>query len=208
MAVDYFAQATTMILWAMGAFIVGAVLIGGAFIIWFVLRYFTYKIKLDIYEKVGNSYLSFGREAKEVINRIDPVTNKKASYLLLRIPFKGLKKIPIPPSTMFIPHGTIMATKKKVNLLFKDRLFAPLPITENSPESLTFNPADLLSVLDSWDADHQENLETHRAKAGFWDKYQQFITILSVLGLTMVFWIVIFVLTNGGGGGGGGQLIS
>jgi len=208
MAVDYMAQATTMILWAMGAFIVGTVLVGVSFAFWFLLRYFQYKIKLDIYEKVGGSWLSFGREAKEVINKADPVTGKRRSYLLLRVPFKGQTKIPIPPSTTFIPHGTILTTKKKVNLLFKDRLFAPLPIKEFSDPALSFNSEDLLSVLDSWDADHQENLDTHRAKATFWDKYQQFITIISVLGLTMVFWIVIFVLTNGGTGGGGSQLIS
>lgn len=199
-------QITTGLIWAMVVFVIGSVLIAFAFGILFMSRYFKYKIKLDIYEKVGDGYQSFAREAKEVIHKVSDMNGKRRTYLLLRVPYKGKNKIDLPASASYIPHGTIFATKKKLNLMFTDGIFAPLHIQQNSPEVLNFNPKDLLRVLDSWDQDYAENLETHKAKPGFWDKYQQFITILSVIGMTMIFWILIFVITTGGGAGSPQQI--
>ena len=194
-------------MWAMVTFVTGLVLIGLGMAFLFVYRYMKYKVILDIYEQVGGSFLSFGRQAREVINKVSDQNGKRKTYLLLRVPFKGIKRIPLPDSSKFIPHGTIITTKKKLNLLFTNKVFVPLHIENNSPEVLSYSLEDLPRVLDSWDADYAENLETHKAKPGFWDKYQQFITILSVLGMTMVFWILIFVITRQGIGGGA-QLIA
>jgi len=199
MAVDYASLIYQMAIWGMISFMVGGVLIGLGAVIFWVMRTLKYKIKLDIYEKVGGAYLSYGREAVEVINKQTAGSGKRVTHLLLRVPFKGTKKIPLPDSATFIPHGTLLTTKKKLNLLYTNGLFAPLNVVEHSPPELSFNVEDVLTVLQSWDQDFAENLETHKPKATFWDKYQQFITILSVLSMTMIFWILIFVITRQGG---------
>jgi len=199
MAVDYASLIYQMAIWGMVTFVVGGIIIVFVAVLMYVARTFRYKVKLDIYEKVGGHYLSYGREALEVINKQTAGTGKRVTHLLLRVAFKGTKKIPLPDSATFIPHGTMLTTKKKLNLLYTNGLFAPLNVVENSPAALTFNVEDVLTVLQSWDQDFAENLETHKPKASFWDKYQQFITILSVLSMTMIFWILIFVITRQGG---------
>ncbi len=199
MAIDIMSYAVTMLMWGMFSFIVGVILLGIGVGVMLLIRHLKYKVKLDIYEKVGGAYMGFGRDAREVINKPD-VKGKRHTFLLLRTPFKGYKKIPLPDSASYVPFASkLVGNRKKLNLLFKDTLFAPLPITENSDPAFNFDTKDLLYILNSWDQDYAENLETHKwGEPTFMDKYGMYVLPFSMI---LIMFVLFFILIQQIGGG-------
>lgn len=187
----------TFIMWAFGAVVVGFFLILFGVVMYFAWRFMRYRIKVDIYEQVGKSFVGFGDLARELVNVLED--GKRKTYLQLLKGLKGKKRIPLPESANYIPFGM----RKKLNLIYKDGLFSPLPIEEHSEPALTFNPMNLLSVLSSWDQDYSENLESYRVNPTFWDRYgNQFMWGFLII-MQFVLFLILIMQTQGGGGGGG-----
>ena len=92
--------------------------------------------------------------------------------------------------------------RKKVNLLYKDGLFFPLPIKQTSNEALSYEPSDMLRVLQSWDADYSENLETHRQGGSFWDKWGVSINLWLLIVVQFILALIVISVIKSPGGGG------
>jgi len=187
--------AVTFMIW-MGIALAGGVFIIissiGSYLLWRLMRY---KIRVDIYEKVGDkNFICFSDFAREVVNFDD--NGKRKTFLRLLKGLKGMKKIPLPESHVYIPQGM----RKKLNLVYKDSIMTPLPITENSDPQLTFDPKDMLKVLYSWDQDYSENLETHKTGSGFWDRWGNQISWLILIFTQFILFLILITQQSGGGG--------
>lgn len=166
-------------------------------------RLLKYRIHVDIYEKVGKTFIGFGDYAREVIHSVQG--GKEKTYLQLLKGLKGMKRIPLPESATYIPFGM----RKKVNILYRDGIFCEMPIIENSDPAITFEPSKLLRVLQSWDVLSTRNRELHSPKQGFWDKYgNQFMWGLLIFMQFVLFLILIMQLKGGGGSASLPQLIT
>ncbi len=190
--VDVAGMAGSFFLWGAIALIAGFVilLLGVLFIfLWRILRY---KIKVDIYEKVGEGFIGYTDLAREVFSKDE--NGKRQTFLRLLKGLKGVKKIPLPPSSNYIPFGM----RKKLNLLYKDSLFTPMPIVEHSDPAIFSSTSDLLRVLHSWDSDFSENLETHRGGASFFDKYGNYVFFGILIMTQFVLFLVLITQLKGG----------
>lgn len=183
-------------MWTFIALLAGLLLIGMLFFFLWLYRLLKYKVEVHLYEKVGSAYQLRKDVACEVLGQ-DMSTNKRRTYLLLRKGFKGLKKLPLPQSSEYIAAGM----RKHINLLFKDGLLSPLPILESNDPTLSWKPEHLLRVLDSWDADYSENLETHKMGQSFWDKWGVSINFWILIVMQFILFLILIMQLKGGQGG-------
>lgn len=184
----------TFLTWAIGATVVTFITVLFAVAGLLFWRWFKYKITVIIYEKVGDAYIAHPNKAYEHIGLDD--AGKRTRSLRLLKKFKGMKKGPLPPSFSFVPT----ARGKLLNIIYRDGIISPLSVQEHSPPELSWNTNDLLRVLDSWDADYVENLETHRQSPSFMDRFGGYIIPATVMFLNFILWLILLTRINGGGG--------
>jgi len=148
--------------------------------LWRVLKY---KVKVDIYEHLGeDNHIGRSDLAEEVTTEKD---GKRVSYLKL---LKSHKKAGPFSSDKFMQFGRM----KKIHLHLVDGLFTAMPIKHNSDAGLTFEKSDLLTALQLWDQDYAENLATHNLdNNNFWDKYG---SIMMNGGMILIMFVLFFVL--------------
>lgn len=184
------------LVWALGAIFISFIATIVAVGLWFLWKYLKYKIKVTIYEKVGNAYMVHDNKAFE---QIQPGSDgKRQRKIVLQKKFKGIKKGVLPSSITFLP----MNRGKMLNMVYRDGLMMPLPLREENEPELVSTTEDVLRVLESWDSDYVDNVETHKKPAGFLEKYGGYIVPFTVMFFNFILWLVLLSQINGGGGGG------
>jgi len=153
-----------------------AFLMGFGFVM--IYRILRYRVRVTILDHVGDSHIAKMDLAMEV----NEGGKTYLKFLKLR------EKIPAPNPDKYVPFGI-----RKLLMLHKHNdLYTPMPIAHNSPAAFQFNMDDLVSVLFWREQDHQEALDTYRAKVSFFERWQTPIIFGSFMIIQFVLFFVLF----------------
>ena len=161
-----------------------------AFFALWVFRTLKFKIRVTIYENVGeNNHVGRKDVGREVEKSAD---GKRVRFIRL---LKARKSIGPFGSDKFVVFGNT----KQLNLHLEDGIFTPLPIAHQSDPAFKFEKSDLLTALQLWDADYAENLETHKwGEPNFMDKYGAYVIPFAMI---LIMFVLFFILIQQIGGG-------
>ncbi len=174
----------------LGVIVLGVLAIGGYFL-WRLMRY---KIKVVIHEKVGDVSTWYDDFAREVVRTEEG--GKIKSYLHLLRGFKGKKRLALPDSITYSPMGM----RKFLQLRYRDGVFLELKVND---ADLTYEPAAVLKVLQTYSMLTDRNIDLHKPKQGWLDKYGMMLAVFFPMMMHFVLIIVIIAMLKSGGGGGG-----